>query len=293
MLSVDLGGAYLYRAWLMLWNRRLQRRCWRACSVRWWFQILGYERVLARTVTPGHDLVTVTRMDTRGRVIQSRQPMVEYRGLVTAKSVAGLVGATGAFTAAYDADGGLDVEVYPNGITATTISDPAGNDLTLTYTAGSTLVAESSREWGSNGNVTTDCRRRSNLGPIRRGSLARRNSRFSCSNSLIRLASVVVRPGSTPSSMSACLTHVRNDSTPQPIWSATRWTVPCEVPSSLRSCRTSRTALAFSSGEYRRFVGFPAVLLVPMAPSSFPRSGASTQPRVDQIDLKKLGCGAA
>ncbi|CCI51474.1 hypothetical protein BN13_1060002 [Nostocoides jenkinsii Ben 74] len=113
-------------------------------------------------------------------------------------------------------------------------------------------------------------------------SLARRSSRFSCSNSLMRFASTVVRPSSTPSSMSACLTQVRSDSTPQPIWSATRWTVPCVVPSSLRSCRTSRTALAFSSGEYRRVVGFPDVLLVPMAPSSFPRSGASKQPRVVQ-----------
>ena len=32
--------------------------------------------------------------------------------------------------------------------------------------------------------------------------------------------------------------------TPQPIWSATRWIVPCVAPSSLRSCRTSRTARA-------------------------------------------------
>ncbi len=88
--------------------------------------------------------------------------------------------------------------------------------------------------------------------------------------------------------MSACLTQVRSDSTPQPIWSATRRTVPCVVPISLRSCRTSRTALAFSSGEYRRVVGFPEASVFPMAPSSFPRSGASKEPRAVQFILARL-----
>src|SRR5690625_82557 len=45
-------------------------------------------------------------------------------------------------------------------------------------------------------------------------SLARRSSRFSCSNSNNRRFSSVVTPGASPSSISACLTHVRTDSTP-------------------------------------------------------------------------------
>lgn len=48
-------------------------------------------------------------------------------------------------------------------------------------------------------------------------SLGRCSSRFSCSNSLIRFTSLAVRPGSTPSSTSGCLTQVRNDSTRTPI----------------------------------------------------------------------------
>ncbi len=47
----------------------------------------------------------------------------------------------------------------------------------------------------------------------RANEMARRSSRFSCSSSLIRLTSADIRPGSTPSSISACLTQVRSDST--------------------------------------------------------------------------------
>ena len=51
--------------------------------------------------------------------------------------------------------------------------------------------------------------------------------------------------------MSACLTHIRTDSTPYPRCAATRCTVPCSVPNSARNIRTFRTAAAFSSDEYR------------------------------------------
>jgi len=49
--------------------------------------------------------------------------------------------------------------------------------------------------------------------------------------------------------MSACLTHIRTDSTPYPSCVATRCTVPCVTPSSARSVLTIRTAAAFSSLE--------------------------------------------
>ena len=49
---------------------------------------------------------------------------------------------------------------------------------------------------------------------LRRISFARRSSRFSCSSALIRAASSDERPGFTPSSTSARLTHLRTVSTP-------------------------------------------------------------------------------
>src|SRR5450755_1762557 len=60
----------------------------------------------------------------------------------------------------------------------------------------------------------------------RRISLARRSSRTSCSRSLTRSASLELIPGRTPSSISACRTHERTDSTPYPNCSATRRTAP-------------------------------------------------------------------
>ncbi len=81
----------------------------------------------------------------------------EFRGLVTSKAVAGLVGAQGEFKAAYDADGALMVEVHPNGMTATTVSDPAGQVLDQTWRAADgSLLTQSTRSWGSDGNVVTD-----------------------------------------------------------------------------------------------------------------------------------------
>lgn len=110
-------------------------------------------------------------------------------------------------------------------------------------------------------------------------SLARRSSRTSCSSSLTRADSDKVTPGATPSSMSACLTQVRTDSTPYPSCDATRCTVRCVIPNSARSVRTIRTAAAFSSLEYRRVVGFPIACSLGMTPSSFPRSGVSNKLR--------------
>ncbi len=50
---------------------------------------------------------------------------------------------------------------------------------------------------------------------------------------------------------------------------------------------SSRTSLAFSSGEYRRAVGRPDAPSIPMAPSSFPRSGASKQPGALHVPLPR------
>jgi hypothetical protein len=63
------------------------------------------------------------------------------------------------------------------------------------------------------------------------------------------------------------------------------------VPSSLRNWRTSRTARAVSSGVYRRVVGLPSVGSSPMTPSSFPRSGASSEPRAIQLTRPRGACG--
>jgi len=50
----------------------------------------------------------------------------------------------------------------------------------------------------------------------------------------------------------------------------------------LKIARTIRTAAAFSSGLYLRVVGFPGDCSFGMAPSSFPRSGASMISRAFQ-----------
>lgn len=67
-----------------------------------------------------------------------------------------------------------------------------------------------------------------------------------------------------------------------PSCSATRCTVPCSAPSSLRNRRTSRTASAFSPSLYRRVVGLPGDFSFGMTPSSIPRYGASGDPRAVQ-----------
>jgi hypothetical protein len=111
-------------------------------------------------------------------------------------------------------------------------------------------------------------------------SLARRNSRTSCSRSLTRSDSLMVTPGRTPSSTSACLTQLRTDSTPYPSCSATRRTAPWVIPVSACSERTILTAAAFSCVEYRRVVGFPDVRSVGMnSVLDFPRPRVSNQPR--------------
>ena len=89
----------------------------------------------------------------------------------------------------------------------------------------------------------------------------------------------------------ACLTHVAAATTrPQAharLGDPSR-PRPWSDPSSLRSWRTIRTAPAFSSGVYRFVVGAPGVRSIPMTPSSFPRSGASNEPRAIQSASVRL-----
>jgi hypothetical protein len=73
-------------------------------------------------------------------------------------------------------------------------------------------------------------------------SLARRSSRTSRSNSMMRCPSAVVVPGRWPSSISAWRTQMRNDSVPTPNWRATRPITPLCSPVCLRTSNTIRTA---------------------------------------------------
>ena len=91
---------------------------------------------------------------------------------------------------------------------------------------------------------------------------------------------LTVTPGDIPSSISACLTQVRTDSIPYPSCSATRRTAPCVTPVSARSERTILTAACFSSSEYRRVVGLPAVRSWVMnSVLDSPRPGVTIHPR--------------
>jgi hypothetical protein len=66
---------------------------------------------------------------------------------------------------------------------------------------------------------------------------------------------------------------------------------PAISPNSALSACTIRTADAFSSGVYLRVVGFPGDCSFGMAPSSFPRSGASSISRAIQSATSGLGGG--
>jgi integrase len=70
-----------------------------------------------------------------------------------------------------------------------------------------------------------------------------------------------------------------------------RRTAPCVIPVSACNDRTILTAACFSSGEYRRVVGFPAVRSEGMnSVLDFPRPGVSTHPRtVHCVSRPSLG----
>ncbi len=88
---------------------------------------------------------------------------VDYRGLVTSKTVAGAlptsVSANGqaTFSGAYDLDGGLAQETYPSGLTVTYTSDTIGRDTALVYSnvLNPSLMSQR-RTYNSSGQVVTD-----------------------------------------------------------------------------------------------------------------------------------------
>ena len=92
-------------------------------------------------------------------------------------------------------------------------------------------------------------------------SFARRNSRTSRSNSAIRAVSSLVVPGRTPSSISACLTQVRNASGWIPNWSAIRLIAPVAVAGSRRASNAILVARSRNSWLY--FFGAATTLILP------------------------------
>ena len=122
--------------------------------------------------TDGAGNTATTSYDTAGRVATSNDGKAsttytyngtdaagkaEYRGLVTATTVSGLVGASSGFTAAYDPNAALTLEQHPNGMRATTTRDPAGRETALVWTASAGgLLAASARQYGVDGNVAVD-----------------------------------------------------------------------------------------------------------------------------------------
>ncbi len=89
---------------------------------------------------------------------------VDNRGAVTRKSVSSAsvsgVGAVSSavFKAAYDADGSLVGQVYPNGVAVSTAANPAGQVIELSYVAadGVTAVGDFVRAYNSAGQVALD-----------------------------------------------------------------------------------------------------------------------------------------
>ena len=81
---------------------------------------------------------------------------------------------------------------------------------------------------------------------------ARRSSRTSRSNSAILAASADVVPGRTPSSVSACFTHVRNASGCTPSWSAIRRIAPLLDAGSRLASTARRVARSRNSSGYFR-----------------------------------------
>ena len=79
----------------------------------------------------------------------------EHRGLLTKLDV-GLGSMPSQFSAAYDNDGNLTSEVYPNGLTATTSYDDAGNAQSLAYTKGGTAWLTYDPSYDGNNQVVSD-----------------------------------------------------------------------------------------------------------------------------------------
>ena len=92
--------------------------------------------------------------DGKGTTSYTYDSATEHRGLITAQDV-GVGAAPGTFTAAYDAAGHLATQTYPNGLTATTSYDNAGDETALTYTQSGVTWSSFTETPGSDGNTAT------------------------------------------------------------------------------------------------------------------------------------------
>jgi RHS repeat-associated protein len=103
----------------------------------------SYTDSTGNTATTTYDLSgrPATVHDGKGTTSYTYDSTTEHRGLVTAQDI-GVGSAPGVFTAAYNADGALASQTYPNGLVATSRFDNTGDVTALTYTkAGATWMS--------------------------------------------------------------------------------------------------------------------------------------------------------
>ncbi|MGI8665151.1 MAG: RHS repeat-associated core domain-containing protein [Jatrophihabitans sp.] len=103
----------------------------------------SYTDATGNLSTTSYDIVgrAATVNDGKGSTTFTYDSATEHRGLVTAEDV-GVGSALGAFAAAYNPDGNLSAQTYPNGLVASTRFDNTGDATALTYAkAGSTWLS--------------------------------------------------------------------------------------------------------------------------------------------------------
>lgn len=102
----------------------------------------GYTDATGNTAITTYDLDgrPASVNDGKGTTTYNYDSTNEHRGLITSEDV-GISGSPSTFSASYDANGNLAVQTYPNGLTATTRRDNAGNATKLVYQkSGSTWM---------------------------------------------------------------------------------------------------------------------------------------------------------
>jgi RHS repeat-associated protein len=102
-------------------------------------RVASYTNATGNTSTTGYDISgnIVSINDGKGTASFSYDSTTEHRGLVTGEDV-GVSPAPASFSAAYNPDGSLWTETYPNGLTATHTYDNAGDTTKLVYAKDST-----------------------------------------------------------------------------------------------------------------------------------------------------------
>lgn len=116
----------------------------------------SYTDSTGNTATTSYDLSgrPFTVHDGKGATSYTYDSATEHRGLVTAQDV-GVGSAPGTFSAAYNADGAVTAQTYPNGLIATSRFDNTGNVTTLTYAkAGATWMTFTQASNAQDGTAT-------------------------------------------------------------------------------------------------------------------------------------------